>query len=376
MRSGARSRAAIIVVLAFLFCFCASRWSLLLDKLAFGVLRSNQTRSGNRRPIEERRAEPFSPKTPTECLLWTLGCELWTVGDEMLIASGSLSRGELGGPGWGRHSLPIASVGSLGGVPVGGFTSHLPTVLANSGAAMKGAADALLDGRWTNAWQQLEDASSCCREYLPASSFEGLLDFVFCHAEPVPSYNRGGAASAGASLRQLAQGMDVALGRVGENSELQYPFRERAEMVLENAAGLLREAGDLFEAGSYYMPRDPRGARVAAEQDVHGFYEDDEYGDEEYDEDEYIGKAYDGEEHDGDGEQGGYVEARLAEIKELLERANSQGPLARKRLLRRLVRESHPDQNPGRELQVLPVFNYVLRMLRLSDVHTSLRQQV
>lgn len=330
---------------------------------ATGVLAESELRTAGSQGGAERL--PPSEEAP---LLWALGCELWTVGNEMLIASSSLTSGELGGPGWGRRSLSPASMREP---PVGGFTSHLPTVLSSGGNAMRDAGDAMLDGHWGKAWRRLEVASSSCVEYWPASSFTGLVDLVFSHAELVPDWQ--GEARASASLQHLAEGLEVAVERINQNPELQYPFRERAAAVLLNAAEVLREAADFFEAGGgFYMPRDPRGAHFAAERDVHGLY-DEEYDSEDDLEDEESyqgGRAGDGG-HLGDegtkGEAGVYFAARVAEIREELERASALGPSARRSTLKRLVRESHPDQNPGREAQVLPIFSYVLRMLRLSE---------
>ena len=55
--------------------------------------------------------------------------------------------------------------------------------------------------------------------------------------------------------------------------------------------------------------------------------------------------------------------AKLVEsIKLELEDATAGGPKERRSLLRQLVRRLHPDQNPGKEAEVMPAFRYIQRL--------------
>ncbi|CAK0796619.1 unnamed protein product [Prorocentrum cordatum] len=300
--------------------------------------------------VASRRAPRRPPPTADEQLLWALGCELWAAGSD----------GELGGPHWQRRP-PVPGGGAQ---PGEGCTSHLPTALRNAGCSIQDAADSMLDRRWGAAWRQLENASTTCREYWPAGAFEGLVNLVFCQAEDLPSLEKRAAASE--SLEKLAAGLANAMEQVELNNDLRFPYRERGVVLLRSAGELLQEGAEVLRAGKFHAYRDPRGKRAEEDRDIHGWYDGDPDPEAESDEDyaEYDAASFSSS--SAEPGSGSYAAMRISEIRDQLERANVGGPKARRALLRRLVRECHPDQNPGRESDVLPVFNYVLRMLRVS----------
>eukprot|EP00913_Durusdinium_trenchii_P013747 g12907.t1 len=112
----------------------------------------------------------------------------------------------------------------------------------------------------------------------------------------------------------------------------------------------------------FFLPKDPRavGAHVHDDdEDFHTFY----FGIEMDRKDDELGSVSDQLEYvSGDM----VATLRIRDIqKELMRADHCEESHGRKKLLMRLVRENHPDQNPGREEEVRPVFEYCLRMLRL-----------
>ncbi|CAE7265033.1 PP2A5 [Symbiodinium necroappetens] len=254
--------------------------------------------------------------------------------------------------------------------------------------------------------EEVEVASRASQEYWPASGFSGLIDLVFLVAEPIsptPEHFRFSAMRGG--MRQNMKGVDtwsmgpgdkVAINSIDHNIQLQqlgtisfivaiilntsistlssgaegqagiqfpetclsrYPHREKAEALLVSASDILREATYLFDGGEFHLPRDPRKVGV------HYHDDDDDFWQEGDTKDDVLGDVYD---------QLEYVSGDMAatllirDIQKELIRADQAGDsFGRRKLLNRLIREYHPDQNPGREEEVRPVFEYCLRMLRL-----------
>eukprot|EP00434_Breviolum_minutum_P004745 symbB.v1.2.004182.t1/scaffold233.1/size288367/13 len=284
----------------------------------------------------------WKPRSVEERMMWALGCELWRAGRDMALASSSVLRGE------------ITAVDGQQKAAAKGTTSHLPTILQLGGVAMQDAGAALLDARWHLAIQQLERAADTSQEYWPSKGFESLIDFLFhtTHGQMGGQTRlRRVGTDPGQTLEHLARGLDVALDAIDQ--QIQYPHRERAELLLLSAAEILRDAVYLFDprASDFSLPKDPRVVGVHFHDDDNDFQEDN------------LGTVND---------QLEYVSVdmaatlRIREIqKELIRADNSDDPNGRKKLLSRLVRENHPDQNPGKEEEVRPVFEYCLKMLRL-----------
>ncbi|CAJ1410422.1 unnamed protein product [Effrenium voratum] len=314
-----RSAALVCLVLGM----CRWRWSFAAPKAEVS---------------KAQKRKRYAPRSTEERLLWALGCELWRAGRDMALASGSVSRGEI--------SAIFAEEEEIGSAT----SSHLPTVLQHGGEALQEAGGALLDGRWRLAWQRLERAQGTGQEYWPCQGLNGLVDLVFSMAEmpSMPSALRTWGAAQ--SLEHLAEGLDSAIDAIDHNFQIQYPHRERAEALLVTATETLRDAAVIFDGGDFFLPRDPRKVGMHFHDDDGDFWEEDDLGDVS-DPLEYIS-----------GDLAATLRIRNIQ-KELIR--DSDGPESRKKLLHRLVRENHPDQNPGKEEEVRPAFEYCLRMLRL-----------
>mmetsp|Transcript_55231 Transcript_55231/g.103551 ORF Transcript_55231/g.103551 Transcript_55231/m.103551 type:complete len:348 (+) Transcript_55231:29-1072(+) len=325
-------------------CVLAASWFTRTRLFAMGSIEDLRP-SPAKNVTKASRRRPFAPRSSEERLLWILGCELWCAGRDVALAGGSVAKGEIGA----AAATDVFS-GSVG------TTSHLPTVLQQGGSALQEAGGALLDGHWRQAWQHLEAASRTSQEYWPASGFAGLIDLVFIVAEPVSlSQAQFGDRTdmASASLEHVARGLDVAINSIDHNIQIQYPHREKAEALLISAAEILQEATYLLQGSDCHLPKDPRRVGMHFHDDDDDFWEEsDDFGN-VYDPLEYIS---------GDM----VATLRIRDIQKELIRADRAGDLAgRRKLLNRLVREHHPDQNPGKEEEVRPVFEYCLRMLRL-----------
>lgn len=297
-----------------------------------------------------KKRQAFSPTTPEERLLWALGSQLWLAGRDMALAGSSVTSGEI------AASRPISTETPSCDRST---TSHIPTLLYSGGKSLQDAGDALLDGKWTTAWRQLEATSVSSQEYWPAAGFQGLVDLVFSFAEPVPHFRQWGASG---SLEHLAVGLDAALDAIESSGEIQYPWRERAEMLLMSATDTLRDARWLFEKREFRLPRDPRGSTHSNDHDYDDDFRADNSADLEDEEDD-LGTVSDQLEYSSEDMSATF---RIRQIqRELIRADRKDGPEGRKRLLNQLIRETHPDQNPGREEQVRPLFEYCLRMHRL-----------
>lgn len=241
-------------------------------------------------------------------LLTALGRCLWVAGDELQEASVCL--------------MEAGSDGNSDSAPGGS-----PQALSQGATSLRTAADLVLDGYWGDAWGELEVASVSCEQYLPMNACQGLID-LFGYEEPVPEC---AWAPASASLRNLGTRLQGFAERVSRK-----PVRNvRAGDSLAAAAEALEAAARLFVAGGFKMPPDPRevGPQYAA--------------------------GFTLPEQEPNLVAGSYAAVLLAEVKAELERVATDGPKARRSVLRQLVRRTHPDQNAGHEAAVLPVLRYV-----------------
>jgi len=247
-----------------------------------------------------------------------LGRELWAVGDSLLEASSRLLN-----PGFA--------------------TLESPRALGNAAIGLRNAAADMLDGDWESVMGELEGAAVCCT-YLQEDSFQGLID-LFAYEEPVPSCEWEAAST---SLQKLS--MDV-IRVYARASKPNSPFyNEEAAAAFRSAIETLRRATKLFEAGGFYLPDDPRVFKETEWQDVSS-------------------SAISGAAPSLDeSEITDFAKDLLRRVEEDLRiAATADSPaLERRRVLRRLMREVHPDQNPGREEEVLPVFRY-LQQVRVAE---------
>lgn len=243
-----------------------------------------------------------------EQLLTALGRHLWVAGDELQEASVCL--------------MERASDGNSDNAPGGS-----PQALSQGATSLRTAADLVLDGYWGDAWGELEVASVSCEQYLPMNACQGLID-LFGYEEPVPEC---AWAPASASLRTLGMRLQGFAEKVSRRPVLNVCAGDS----LAAAAKALEAAARLFVAGGFKMPADPRE----------------------------VGPQWNNvfmlPEQEPNLVAGSYAAALLTEVNAELERVATEGPKARRSVLRQLVRLTHPDQNAGHEAEVLPVLRYV-----------------
>lgn len=216
--------------------------------------------------------------------------------------------------------------------------------LGSCGLGLHNAAEAMLGDSWGDACGELEGAAAMSGEYIPEECYEGLVG-LFAYEEPAPASEW---PSARASLDDLAAAVSAAADRILANPSL--PDRDEASEHLLTAAAILQRAARLFEPGGFAMPDDPRKPSANWEPRppppvVEGW------------------KGPRAEAIAALGELGcglGLLEEVDAELASAAEAEDREA--ARAKALRALVRRLHPDQNPGRESQVLPVFRYVQKL--------------
>lgn len=219
----------------------------------------------------------------------------------------------------------------------------------------------LLDGDWESVQGELESASVSCPDFLPEECFQGVVD-LFGYTEPAPSCEW---LNAKASLRFLGDQLDSeTLNILRGLSGMQ---REEVELSLLAVTEKLRKAARLFEPGGFYMPIDPRDPVVRAGR---GFAREPER--------RPFGWGWDPEETRKESAQRAKAEAHLVEAVAAAQAAGEAAVLLlarvgehleaaeerkeRRALLRKLVLELHPDQNPQREQEVMPTFRYVQQL--------------
>lgn len=262
-----------------------------------------------------RSGATSTPPSPSQ-LLQALGRQLWVAGDELLEVGACL---EDLGSGFGQGGRPES-----------------PRQLGNGGLALRNAADAILDDDWPSAWGELDVAAASCEAYLPSPAFQGLVD-LFGYTEPVPSCEWRAASQ---SLLSLGTYLRMAAERVRRNPDLR--SREQASGGLAASAAALEGAARLFQPGGFFVPPDPRDPWPKdSEPFVAGPWKSDAFAEPQL-------------------VPGSYAARLLEEVREELSRAS--GAAQRRSALRRLVRRSHPDQNPGHEDEVIPILEYVQGM--------------
>ena len=167
-----------------------------------------------------------------------------------------------------------------------------------------------------------------------------------CHEqlcqEPIPECEW---KSARRSFRLLSRNLLSIAEQLSETSST------LAESV-RYAGEKLRRAGKLFVAGGFQMPVDPRFSRG----------ERGEWGQQTYN--SFYGWGEPSPEAQLEEEApAGTPAAQLVEsIKVEVADASAGGEKELRTVLRQLVRRLHPDQNPGKEAEVLPAFRYIQRL--------------
>lgn len=275
-------------------------------------------------PLAATNDAQAEPGLVTEELLQALGRELWLAAEEMLEASAQLVNSDL----VNSRELP-------------------PRALGAGGIALQTAADTVLDGDWESTMGELEGAAVSFGGYLPEAAFQGLVD-LFSYEEPVPDCEWPAAQR---SLKEISARLASSAGRVrGKASADAASSNPRVlafEALTRASEGLLR-ATKLFAPSTFYMPPDPRATQGPRA---------------DWSEAEASSFPGWGPAPEPERTKPGSPEAKLvAEVLKEIEEASGQGLRRRSSVLRRLIRKLHPDQNPGREKEVLPAFNFVQRL--------------
>jgi len=270
--------------------------------------------------------------------MMALGRELYAAGESLLEASACLVSG--------------SSSGNQG-------RSQSPRQLANLASGLRTAGIEMLDDSWEDVMGELEVASVSAEDYIPAGAFQGLID-LFAYEKPVPPCEW-------ANARRSLEGMASCLANEARTLEKESGYTQDARNWLLSAARTLRRARTLFEPNGFYIPEDPRENTIPQDE---GW--------------DFRNAAMPGRRRGTvdarDLEDGGFASALLRRIEQELQSADLQQTGAerqtrRARALRRFVRELHPDANPGKEEQVLPIFQYVQQM-REEDAELAKRMSM
>lgn len=248
-------------------------------------------------------------------LLTALGRELWLTADDLLDASVALTDVVDGG----REA------------------KERPLALSQGATALRNAANGILDEDLDTAWGELEVAACACELYLPGFACQGLVD-LFSYEEPCC---QAGWRDASRSL-QLLCGSLAASARRAKAAKL-----DMAAEQLTSASERLRRTAGLFEPGGFYMPPDPRAYDFGA-------WDWDVAREPKEDDALLAGLA-----------PGSYAAGLAAKVREELDGVDTEE--ARRSVLRKLVRVTHPDQNPGHEKEVVPILRYVQRLRARGD---------
>lgn len=265
--------------------------------------------------------------SPTPSLLMkALGRELWVAADELLTVSTKM-------------------------VPSGGQ-------MANAALSLRNAADLMIEDDFDYVQGELESASVSAVDFIPEECFTGLVD-LFGYTEPVPFCEWANAQNSLLSLSYTLRESKVEILR-----NLEGLVRQETEASITVVAESLQKASALFTPGGFYMPDDPRTpeARVGKGRSRNpegGSYATAEEAAREF-EKKIAGDGALQEARMAAASAGGGAVTLLSDVEVQLREAVEE--TVRSRLLRRLVRELHPDVNPQRQAEVLPVFRYIQKL--------------
>lgn len=264
-----------------------------------------------------------------------LGCELWVIGDELLTV--------------GARAANARELGV-------------------TGISIRNAGDLLLENSWEDVMGELESAAASTN-YLPYAYFEGLVN-LFAYEEPVPSIEWLPARNSLLSLSEELnrKGPDLLRGLEGV-------YRRETESSLLYVVERLSKASKLFLKGGFYMPKDPRNEKFREGRGSPRNPEPRPFpwgrGPPPTEAEERMRDRL--EELRREAEQsamkvGGKAPALLEEVEEKLQqaRASASPDEARRKALKRMVRNLHPDRNPDNAEEVTPIFQYV-QQLRSED---------
>jgi len=248
--------------------------------------------------------------TSAEDLTQALGRELWVVGLGLF-----------------RTSVEVTGGRDPAGSPMG-----------KSGLVLQNAASLMMDGRWEEVMAELEVFQATFRPY--TQRCQGLVD-LFAYDEPVP-------ACEWSNSRKCLRAMAEDLGSVATDMRLDRSVHDgkAAANTLFGVKAALEKAAGLFSPRTFYMPEeDPRPGRSGA-----------------------AGAAPRGDRAQASREQAldelkqsGQSPGLLGEVDRALEEAGTSAR-EKSKVLRKLMKDLHPDRNGGRVEEVTPVFQYVQRL--------------
>eukprot|EP00930_Biecheleria_cincta_P015962 TRINITY_DN13136_c0_g2_i1.p1 TRINITY_DN13136_c0_g2~~TRINITY_DN13136_c0_g2_i1.p1 ORF type:complete len:363 (+),score=77.24 TRINITY_DN13136_c0_g2_i1:69-1091(+) len=189
------------------------------------------------------------------------------------------------------------------------------------------------------------EAGLATKELLQALGRELWLAAEEVIEEPAPNCEW---LAAKRSLKEMSASLASSAKKVkGQAQFAKCPRMLAFDALTRASEGLLR-ATKLFSPSTFYMPPDPR-----ATKSYRG-----EWSDAAKSSSSFPGWSPVPE---PEAVKLGSPEAKLvAEVLKEIEEASDQG--RRSSVLRQLIRKLHPDQNPGREKEVLPAFNFVQRL--------------
>lgn len=318
---------------------------------------SPATGSVARQPVQPRLrcaspaafATPASERPSADQLMKALGRELWVVGDELLTVSARLPQGQ---------SLGLSAI------------------------ALRNAADLMMDGESDHVQGELETAAVSSTEILPSELLQGLVD-LFSYVELMPACAWSPAKESLNYVSNWLESNEVTILRDIEDDA----YKGDTAESLYKAIDRLRDAALLFEPGGFKMPSDPRddvrstwGGRRAAEPEERSWREgrrkrknfwmdEDGEGPPQWAKEQWARQKASASRQRVDRareEALGAVRAAGGNSVQLLERVDDELRKAtvseRTAVLRRLVKELHPDRNQGKEAEVMPVFRYVQQL--------------
>jgi len=267
----------------------------------------------------ERRARRSDGEPTPEEVSVALGRELW-LASEMLLETSSILL-EVPDPDPPRPRNP-----RLG--------------LTNAASYLKNAADYMIDLEHDYIMGELECAAASCK-VLPERNFQGLVD-LFSYVEVAPQIAWPEAEK---SLRRLAGSLET----LASDYEFLAPS---VSMECNKTVKVFLRASRLLRSGEFYWPEDYRA--MAQEEATMG-------------REVFREEAFDKLRKRLLAEALSAVEPGSAAAEALLQAADevaevSRDEAQRKAKLLKMVRESHPDRNSGREEEMTPVFLFVQKL--------------
>lgn len=251
----------------------------------------------------------YSSGTSPDDLMQALGRELWVVGQQLFRTS-------------------VAATG--GNDPVG-------TPLGRGGLVLQNAASLMMDGRWEEVMAEMEVFQATVRPY--TQRCQGLVD-LFAYDEPVP-------VCEWSNSRKCLIAMAEDLGSAATDLRLDRSVHNGPEAAnaLFGVKAALEKAAGLFSPRTFYMPaEDPRPGRSGTSDEAQPDRA-------QASRDQALDEL----------RKSGQSSGLMGEVDKALEEAGTSAR-EKNKVLRKLMKDLHPDRNGDRVAEVTPVFQYVQRL--------------